>query len=97
MLTAADPYTYSNAEYIQFNADGTGKDYNNTFTYTLKNDQLTIIYSAYLDGTVPVDAVTQTCTIKEISASKLTLYYDNSYKDNKNILSGSIVTEYLLR
>jgi hypothetical protein len=97
MLTAPDPYTYSNGEFIQFNNDGTGKDYNTSFTYTLKNDQLTITYNAYDAQGLPIDPVIQTCTIKELSASKLTLYYDNSYKDSKNILSGSIVTEYLSR
>lgn len=97
ILIPSDPYTYSNGEYIQFNEDGTGKDYNNSFTYTLKDDQLTINYSAYLDGDVPMDSVIQTCTIKELSDSKLTLYFDNSFKDSNNILSGSVMMEYLSR
>jgi hypothetical protein len=95
--TAGTPYTYSKGEYIQFNADGTGKDYITSFTYTLKDDQLTIKYNAYINGGVQFDAETQTCTIKELSGNKLTLYYNNSYKDINNLLSGSTVMEYLSR
>ncbi|MDB5286424.1 MAG: hypothetical protein JWR05_1373 [Mucilaginibacter sp.] len=95
--SGGQPYTYSKGEYVQFNNDGTGRDYITSFTYTLKDDKLTINYSAYVDAGVPIDAYTDTCTIKELSANKLTLYYDNSYKDINNMLSGSTVMEYLSR
>lgn len=97
MLTAPDLYNYSNAEFIQFNNDGTGEDYNTSFTYTLKDDQLIITYNEYDSVGFPADPVIQVCTIKELSEGVLTLYYDNSYPDTNNILSGSIITEHLLR
>ena len=97
MLTAPDLYSYSNAEFIQFNNDGTGEDYNTSFTYTLKNDQLIITYNEYDSVGLPIDPVIQVCTIKELSEGALALYYNNSYQDTNNILSGSIITEHLSR
>jgi hypothetical protein len=95
--TTGQPYTYTKGEYIQFNNDGTGKDYTTSFTYTLKDDKLTINYKAYVDAGIPISAYTDMCTIKELSANKLTLYYDNRYNDASNLLNGNTVIEYLSR
>jgi hypothetical protein len=95
--TTDQPYNYDKGEYLQFNEDGTGIDYQTSFTYTFKNDQLIVKYGAYVDGGVSYDAYTDTCTVKELSANKLTIYYENSFKDSNNVLNTNTVTEYLSR
>jgi hypothetical protein len=96
-LTGGGPYTYSNGEYIQFNNNGTGRDQNTTFTYTVKNKEITISYAAYTKGGDTYDADVSTAAITELSDNKLTLYYDSTFKDSDNLLNGNEVTEYLVR
>jgi len=60
----SSPFTYINAEFIQFNKDGSGNDDNTTFTYTVKNNQLIISYAAYTSGGITYDAETSTSELK---------------------------------
>lgn len=96
-ITGGGPYTYTGGEFIQFNKDGSGSDYNTTFTYTVKNNTLTINYAAYILGGSTYDAETVVSQIKELSANKLTLYYDFTFRDSGNLLNGNEVTEYLTK
>jgi hypothetical protein len=95
--TGGGPYTYKNGEYIQFNADGTGRNEVTTFTYKIVNETLTVNYNRYSVGGQSYDAESEDSHIDELSDHKLTLFYDSTAKDSNGLKKGDTVVEYLTR
>jgi hypothetical protein len=95
--TGGGPYTYTDGEYIQFNADGTGRNDKTTFTYKVVDETLTVNYSAYTFGGQVYDAVSENSHLDELSDHKLTLFYDNTTQDGNGLLTGNSVLEYLIK
>lgn len=95
------PYTYppENGYYAQFNIDGTGSESKTTFTYTIKDDIITINYAEYVDKDLKftIDAETTQAQISKVDGKNLTMIYDTSTKDANGKRKGWIITEYLTK
>jgi hypothetical protein len=65
--TGPGPYTYTGGDYIQFNADGTGRNNETTFTYKVVDEILMVNFSAYTSGGTAYDASSENSHINELS------------------------------
>ncbi|WDF79543.1 hypothetical protein PQ469_05940 [Mucilaginibacter sp. KACC 22773] len=88
-------YKYTSGEYVQFNADGTGRDYRTTFTYLFAGDKLTIKYASFTKGGTPYDAETEVSQVTGITGNNMVLFYDYRNYSNGKLTDGNKVIEYL--
>jgi hypothetical protein len=84
VLTEADPESFDHTDYVQFNSNGTGVqlsgDESINFTYSVKNNAVTLNYPKQTVDNVTIDAYSQTGTFKTTS-STLYIYFDYSETD----------------
>ena len=75
---------YAHSDYVQFNTDGTGLQYDQhsgskiAFTYKLTGSSLLLNYPSQVILGTTTDAKSQTAVIKTLTTSALQLYFDNS-------------------
>jgi len=100
-LNGGDTLSYNHTDYLLFNADNTGTSLtagvSNDFTYTLSDTSLVINFPHYNPDTrtKPIPDI-QICSIKQLSATNLTIYYTRTFGTD-NITFRKTGHEYFVR
>jgi|GEM_PF-1147532 len=85
-LTETDVEPITDADYAQFNTDGSGVTANSSsitnFTYTISGNTLIIKTAAQNQNGVHIDALTENYAIKKLSSSQLFLFSDDTENDS---------------
>ena len=78
------PSIHTNADYVKFNADGTGSQFisasGNTlsFNYSLSGNSVTLTYPSQTVLGATTTASTETAAIKQLTGTNLSLFFDSS-------------------
>jgi hypothetical protein len=85
VLSDQDPESFNHTDYVQYNSNGTGVQLSagtsTNFTYSVKNNILTLNYPKQTIDDVTIDAFSKTATFKTTS-STLYIFIEDSETDN---------------
>jgi hypothetical protein len=85
VLSEQDPESFNHTDYVQYNSNGTGVQLSagtsTNFTYSVKNNILTLNYPKQTIDNVTIDAFSKTATFKTTS-STLYIFIEDSETDN---------------